>query len=84
MGVIEGGLRIAEYGIRTEKQRGFIFIHDDIRLMSFVIPDLVWNPVFFWIPAGVYPDENRGGNDAGDNISEFRIWKEERWFPLMT
>jgi len=37
------------------------FIHDDISLEQFVIPGLTRNPVFSWIPAGVYPDENRGG-----------------------
>ena len=38
-------------------------IHDDISLIRFVIPGLTkpapylirGNPVFFWIPAGVYP-----------------------------
>jgi hypothetical protein len=40
------------------------FIHDDISLEQFVIPGLTRNPVFSWIPAGVYPDENRGRNDG--------------------
>jgi hypothetical protein len=55
------------------------FIHDDISLEQFVIPGLTkpalvcpvldtgylirGNPVFSWIPAGVYPDANRGRND---------------------
>jgi len=30
-------------------------IHDDTSFKQFVIPDLTRNPVFFWIPAGVYP-----------------------------
>jgi len=30
-------------------------IHNDIRFIRFVIPGLTQNPVFFWIPAGVYP-----------------------------
>jgi hypothetical protein len=30
-------------------------IHDDISLEQFVIPGLTRNPVFSWIPAGVYP-----------------------------
>jgi len=38
-------------------------IHDDISLKKFVIPGLTRNPVFSWIPAGVYPDGNRGRND---------------------
>jgi len=30
-----------------------------------VIPGLTRNPLFLsWIPAGVYPDENRGRNDT--------------------
>jgi hypothetical protein len=40
------------------------FIHDDISLIRFVIPGLTRNPVFFWIPAGVYPVEERGRNDG--------------------
>jgi len=28
-----------------------ILIHDDIRLIQFVIPGLTRNPVLFWIPA---------------------------------
>jgi hypothetical protein len=32
--------------------------------MSFVIPGLTRNPVPFWIPAGVYPVEERGRNDV--------------------
>jgi hypothetical protein len=33
-------------------------------LSKVVIPDLIRNPVFStWIPAGVYPDGNRGKND---------------------
>jgi len=38
-------------------------MYGDINLNRVVIPGLTRNPVFFWIPAGVYPDENRGGND---------------------
>jgi hypothetical protein len=30
-------------------------IHDDMSLVEFVIPGLTRNPVFSWIPAGVYP-----------------------------
>jgi hypothetical protein len=30
-------------------------MHDDISLARLVIPGLTRNPVFFWIPAGVYP-----------------------------
>lgn len=37
---------------------------DDIDLGQIVIPGLTRDTVFFLIPAGVYPDENRGGNDA--------------------
>jgi hypothetical protein len=34
-----------------------------------VIPGLTRNPVFpNWIPAGVYPDGNRGGNDSSQII----------------
>jgi hypothetical protein len=36
--------------------------------MQFVIPGLTRNPVSFWIPAGVYPGENRGRNDE---LNEF-------------
>ncbi len=47
-------------------------MHDDINLVRLVIPGLTkpapylirGNPVFFWIPAEVYPDKNRGGNDV--------------------
>jgi hypothetical protein len=47
-------------------------IHDDISLIRFVIPGLTepapylirGNPVFFWIPAGVYPVEKQGRNDG--------------------
>jgi hypothetical protein len=31
------------------------FIHDDIGLEQFVIPGLTRNPVFSWVPPGVYP-----------------------------
>jgi hypothetical protein len=39
----------------------------------FVIPDLIRNPVLYpvfpiRIPAGVYPDGNRGGNDVSQII----------------
>ncbi len=37
---------------------------DDIDLGRVVIPGLTREAVFFWIPAAVYPDENRGGIDA--------------------
>jgi hypothetical protein len=48
-----------------------LVIHDDTSFKQFVIPGLtepapylIWgNPAFFWIPAGVYPDGNRGRND---------------------
>ena len=33
----------------------FYSIHNDISLFLFVIPGLTRNPVFSWIPAGVYP-----------------------------
>jgi len=32
--------------------------------MQFVIPGLTRNPMFFWIPVGVYPGEERDRNDA--------------------
>jgi hypothetical protein len=35
-------------------------LHDDISLMQFVIPGLTRNPLFFLIPAGVYPVLNTG------------------------
>jgi len=46
-------------------------MYGDINLNRVVIPGLTkpapylirGNPVFFWIPTGVDPDENRGGND---------------------
>jgi len=34
---------------------GFELIHDDINLVQLVIPGLTRNPLFYWIPAGVYP-----------------------------
>jgi hypothetical protein len=51
----------------------FEIIHDDINFVQFVIPGLTepapylirGNPVFYWIPTGVYPVEERGGNDTG-------------------
>jgi hypothetical protein len=30
-------------------------IHDEIRSVRFVIPGMTRNPVFSWIPPGVYP-----------------------------
>jgi hypothetical protein len=39
--------------------------------LHFVIPDLIRNPVFsMWIPAGVYPDENWGGNDRSEVMAK--------------
>jgi len=32
-----------------------LILYDDVSLTRFVIPGLTRNPVFFWIPAGVYP-----------------------------
>ena len=43
-------------------RRGCGFV-SNVSLFLFVIPGLTRNPVFSWIPAGVYPDEDRGGND---------------------
>jgi hypothetical protein len=45
-------------------QANGMIIHNDMNVSLFVIPGLTRNPVFPWIPAGVYPDENRGGNDV--------------------
>jgi hypothetical protein len=47
----------------TTKPIRILSIHDDISLIRFVIPgstepapySIRGNPVFFWIPAGVYP-----------------------------
>jgi hypothetical protein len=40
-------------------------IHDDIGLKQFVIPGLTRNPVFFWIPPGVYPVPRYGAGMTG-------------------
>ena len=51
-----------QWGIANSELR--FAMHDDISCVQSVILGLTQNPVFSWIPAGVYPDENRGRNDA--------------------
>jgi len=75
MGIGEGG------GIWTGEIKGWVMGWRDFLVYCaknpftlIVIPGLTRNPVFLsWIPAGVYPDGNRGGNDG------FGINLRERW-----
>ena len=66
-------VHVIRFTLLLNAESSFVrFMRNDKNLFQSVIPDLTRNPVFPWIPAGVYPDEDRGRNDDLGPIEEMK------------